>query len=31
MIGTEIDKESVEHAQNCIKKNKLQDLIESKC
>ncbi|XP_018339589.1 PREDICTED: methyltransferase-like protein 16 homolog isoform X2 [Trachymyrmex septentrionalis] len=28
MIGTEVDKGSVEHAQKCIKENKLQDLIE---
>ncbi|KAG5346198.1 MET16 methyltransferase, partial [Acromyrmex charruanus] len=28
VIGTEIGKESVEHAQKCIKKNKLQDLIK---
>ncbi|KYN21317.1 Putative methyltransferase METT10D [Trachymyrmex cornetzi] len=28
VIGTEVDKGSVEHAQKCIKKNKLQDLIE---
>ncbi|KYQ60185.1 Putative methyltransferase METT10D [Trachymyrmex zeteki] len=28
MIGTEVDKGSIKHAQKCIKKNKLQDLIE---
>ncbi|XP_012536782.1 U6 small nuclear RNA (adenine-(43)-N(6))-methyltransferase [Monomorium pharaonis] len=28
MIGTEVDKESVEYAQECIKRNKLEDLIE---
>lgn len=30
MIGTEVDKESVKHAQKCISRNELQDLIESK-
>ncbi|XP_011164524.2 U6 small nuclear RNA (adenine-(43)-N(6))-methyltransferase isoform X1 [Solenopsis invicta] len=28
MIGTEVNKGSVEHAQECVRKNKLQDLIE---
>lgn len=28
VIGTEVDKESVEHARECARRNKLQDLIE---
>lgn len=28
MIGTEVDKESIKHAENCIRKNNLQDLIK---
>ncbi|XP_032674246.1 U6 small nuclear RNA (adenine-(43)-N(6))-methyltransferase [Odontomachus brunneus] len=28
MIGTEVDKESINHAENCIRKNNLQDLIK---
>ncbi|XP_014474028.1 PREDICTED: methyltransferase-like protein 16 homolog [Dinoponera quadriceps] len=28
MIGTEVDKESIEHAENCIRRNNLQNLIK---
>lgn len=30
MIGTEVSKESMKHAQECIRRNKLEDLIESR-
>lgn len=30
MIGTEMDKGSVKYAQKCIRRNELQDLIESR-
>lgn len=30
MIGTEVDRKSVEYAEKCIRRNNLQDLIKSK-